>query len=460
VQLKAYLNKASLLFSSATFLVLFVSGEMGIYSTVAVSLWVWHLMQFFNNSNDSFAFREFFLVLYGMNFLFSPALSYANQGALQREMRIPEDEYFLLAIPGMILLQLGVFLYKGMIFRPDFTLLKISAFLNARVLKFWVVAGIGITFVQRFASSDLAFILYLLSSIRYVGAFGLFILNKKKSLVYLAAVFGIQMFDALVMGMFHDAVMWIIFFGILWIYLVKPKPILKIALFVVGVGLYFILQISKSDYRNAMQSGSSGAGTFVDIIQSNLGEEGGAFNEENYTSSVYRVNQAWIFASTVANMESTGDFQGLNILYLYLEAALLPRFMAPDKLTAGNKEIFNKFSGHVINENTTMALGIFSDGYIAYGRIGVFIFAFAFGCIFSIVFKIVESWAKISPFFILFMLPILHYAVRPDCELQTVLGHLVKGLLIFGVLMLLYKRYFHKQINVLIRTIGKKEPSW
>jgi hypothetical protein len=40
------------------------------------------------------------------------------------------------------------------------------------------------------------------------------------------------------------------------------------------------------------------------------------------------------------------------------------------------------------------------------------------------------------------VLPILNYAVRPDCELQTVINHLSKGLLVFGILVTLTKFNF------------------
>ena len=81
------------------------------------------------------------------------------------------------------------------------------------------------------------------------------------------------------------------------------------------------------------------------------------------------------------------NFQGLTNVNKYLEAAILPRFLAPNKIKAGSQEIFNNFSGHFINEGTAMGLGIFADGYIAYGTWGVYIFGFALGLIFSLTFN-------------------------------------------------------------------------
>jgi Na+-translocating ferredoxin:NAD+ oxidoreductase RnfD subunit len=141
-------------------------------------------------------------------------------------------------------------------------------------------------------------------------------------------------------------------------------------------------------------------------------------------------------------MDRNKNFQGMTNVNKYLEAALLPRFLAPNKIQSGDKEIFNEFSGHTINENTSMGLGIFADGYVAYGATGVYIFAFALGLIFSLTFKLVERWTKVSPFYVLLLLPLLNYAVRPDCELQTTINHLFKGILLFGFLVYLTRKRF------------------
>jgi hypothetical protein len=99
-----------------------------------------------------------------------------------------------------------------------------------------------------------------------------------------------------------------------------------------------------------------------------------------------------------------------------------------------------------------MGLGILADGYIAYGFYGALIFAFALGLIFSIVFNTVEGWSKLSPFFVLFIFPILNYAVRADCETQTIMTHLVKGTLVFGLVIAYYKRRYFKKRQSFLNT--------
>jgi hypothetical protein len=89
-----------------------------------------------------------------------------------------------------------------------------------------------------------------------------------------------------------------------------------------------------------------------------------------------------------------------------------------------------------------MGLGIFADGYVAYGAWGVYIFGFVLGLIFSLTFKLVERWTKVSPFYVLLLLPLLNYAVRPDCEMQTTINHLFKGIFLYSFLVYLTRKRF------------------
>jgi hypothetical protein len=257
-------------------------------------------------------------------------------------------------------------------------------------------------------------------------------------------------------AMFHDIVMWVAFFFIYAIKLYKPSITLKIVLLIIGIFSLITLQFLKSDYRdNVWRNNMAGdISTFRNVFEN--AEAGTILDESAAFSFINRVNQGWIFASTVNNMETTKDFAQSKLIKAYLEAAFLPRVLAPNKLKAGSRELFNEYSGTYIAEGTSMSLGILADGYISYGAFGVYLFAFSFGLAFCIVFKIVENWTEVSPFFFLFIFPILHYAVRPDCETQTLLGHMIKGLLLYGILVWYYKGYFKKRILLLSKEEARK----
>ncbi len=443
-------SKEILLFIIA-FVILY-SFQWDYFSIIAVLLFVRNLYQLIINSNNVIAFREFVLVLFSLNYLLSPVLMYNGLDIYQTiyAMSIPKEEYFSLAIPAIILFQLAMYIMPVKIFSLDFRVLKNQAVQNERTFKQWTIAGVLLRFFAIGIPGELAFVVYLLSSIRFIGAFTLVALNFKKYKVYLLMVFFFEIAASLAQGMFQDSLLWLIFFSLFACRLFKPSLLFKIGIMILGIGFVFLLQLAKGDYRSRTWTGTEEAGisSFSTSIESSTETSSeGLLTTDRISNSLTRVNQGWIFASTVKNMQLTEDYQHWNLVALYLEAAILPRFLAPNKLTSGNRDIFNRYSGRYIGEGTSMGLGILADGYISFGRAGVYIFAFAFGLIFCLIFKVVERWTLISPFFILFIFPILHYACRPDCETQTILGHIVKSIFLFGCFVFYYKRIFLKDVS-------------
>jgi hypothetical protein len=394
-------------------------------------------------SNQKFVFREWALLLYTINYLVAPAITYnLPESQVLYGMKIVSDQYYELALPGFIFLVIGMYILPSTIFSINTKKVDQSATVNKTFLINVAVLGIIMRFAQPFVVGELGFVVYMLAMIRFVAAFALFSIDKKNW--YLTAVvLLLELITSFIAGMYHDAIMWTIFFGMYFMYVSKPS--LQTRLIGAGTLIVFILfiQAIKSVYRSEVWSGEKEA-TLSNVYE--IGSENvtsdNIYSQNNLLGTLNRGNQAWIFASTVDNMDNTKNFQGLSNVNKYLEAAFLPRFLAPDKLKSGDKEIFNEFSGHIINEGTSMGLGIFADGYIAYGAWGVYIFGLVLGLIFALTFKLVERWTKVSPFYVLLLLPLLNYAVRPDCELQTTINHLFKGMLIYGILVYLTRKRF------------------
>ncbi len=389
-------------------------------------------------------FREWALLLYAVNYLLSPAVTYQMESEkISYVMKLASDDYFSLAFPGFMLFAIGMLIIPTRIFKPDFREIAKSTLLNEHFLVQMTLLGFVCNFATSILPKEFAFFVYLLSLVRFVGVFALFASNPRKYRWITLLVLGFEIFVGFRNAMFHDAIMWVIFYGLFHLYVNKPNLSSRLIGAVTLILFVLLIQAFKSDYRNRVWVGGEDASietiSDVGLAKANFETLAG---EDNLLGTLNRGNQAWIFASTVANMDRTKNFQGMNNVNLYLESALLPRFLAPNKITAGNRFIFNEFSGHELQAGTSMGLGIFADGYIAYGKVGVYIFTFVLGLLFALTFKLVERWSKISLFYVLLILPILNYAVRPDCELQTTINHLVKSILVFGILVHLTKFRF------------------
>lgn len=414
-----------------------------LYQGTAVGIFLTLFYRIIFKSSEQFVFREWALVLYSLNYLIAPSITYQlPEEKVTYGMLIPPDEYFSLALPGFLFFAIGMFILPTKIFKIDYQKVGQSTIVNKDFLFKTTIFGLVLNLSSRFFPGELGFIAYLLSMVRFVGAFALLSIDRK--LWYWSAiVILLELASGFLNGMYHDAIMWVIFFGLFYVYAVKPTFRTKMIGIASAITLILFIQAVKFAYREQVWQGNKEATlTTVAEVGSTKASTDQLLGEENILNTLSRGNQAWIFASTVNNMDQNKNFQGLTNVNKYMEAALLPRFLAPNKLTSGNKEIFNEFSGHTINEGTSMGLGIFADGYIAYGTWGVYLFGFVLGVIFSLTFKLVERWTKVSPFYVLLLLPLLNYAVRPDCEMQTTINHLFKGVLLYGFLVYLTRKRF------------------
>ncbi len=395
-------------------------------------------------SHKIFVFREWTLLLYAMNYLIAPMITYnIAQEKIRYTMKISEDFYFTLALPGFFLFAFGLYLIPTKLFTPSFKQLNKVSSINEKFLLRATIIGIIIRITSQFVSGEFGFVLYMIAMIRFIGSFSLFALNSSKYFILLSIVILFELYLGFSTGLYHDALMWLIFFAVFYVYLIKPSLKFKLIGVFSLIVLILFIQAIKHVYREKTWYGDSEANleTISDVGYENSSSDI-LVGEDNLLGTLNRGNQAWIFASTVNHMDRNKNFQGLNNVYLYVESALLPRFLSPNKIKSGDKEIFNKFSGHTLNDGTAMGLGIFADGYIAYGAMGVYFFGFFFGLIFSLTFKLVEKWTKISPFYVLLIFPILNYAVRPDCELQTTINHISKSIIVFGTLVYLTRNSF------------------
>ncbi|MEY4860934.1 MAG: hypothetical protein RL059_633, partial [Bacteroidota bacterium] len=394
-------------------------------------------------SNDRFVFREWALLLYSLNYLVAPAITYGlDETQIKYIMKIPANYYFSLAFPGFILFAVGMYIIPTNIFRIEPERINQGALLNRFFLIKITVIALVFRLATSFVSSELSFVFYLLGLIRFVSAFALLSIDRK--LWYWSVlVLAIELITGFLAGAYHDALMWLIFFCLYFVYVLKPNITIKFVGLILLITFVLFIQSIKFLYRQEVWEGGKEASlaNVYDVSKKQSSSQI-IIGEDNLLGTLNRGNQAWIFASTVDNMDRNNDFQGMNLVNEYLKAAILPRFLAKDKIKSGDQKIFNEFSGHTVNESTAMGLGIFADGYIAFGKWGVYFFGLALGLIFGFTFKLVERWTKVSPFYVLLLFPLLNYAVRPDCELQTTINHLFKGILVYGFLVYLTKHRF------------------
>jgi hypothetical protein len=383
-----------------------------------------------------------------LQMLLGPTLAFNGLDAYQTNsvfrMKIPEFEYFSYVIPAMILFITGLHITAGKLNGEVLNEKEISKFVDNSGNLPYIFIGIGFisSFVAGFFGSELAFVFTLLSGFKFIGLFMLILGTKRVKTWILVLVYGSIIASTLQKAMFHDLLTWLIMLGAVLAVKYKPSITLKTLGAFGFILLAVVIQQVKGDYRKAAWSGA-GTGAGLESFQNAIDEKeekGSLFSTTSLAKSNLRINQGFIVTNIMNYVPRVVPFSNGEELEEILEAAFLPRIIAPNKLNAGDRTIFTKYSGIPLQRGTSMALSSVGDAYINFGVVGGCIFMFFMGLLFSEVLNGFYRYNKYYPFILLFTPLVFYYPIRPDCELQTSLGHLIKSCFLIYVLLMFWKK--------------------
>lgn len=425
-----------------------------ILSSVAVGIFFYWVTAIFQRSNECLPIKELFLSLYALQYLFGAALTYNGIDEYTPEvyqMKIDKNEYFLFTIPVFLAFTAGFNQYsKRYHLKVNRSQINDWLIQNKQVPYYFIGIGFIAPFFSQYFPSSLSFVLYLLESFKYVGLFVLLLSYQKIKAGLLFIIYGLILVSSFRGGMFHDLLTWLIVLGLILSYRFKPNWQLKLTAISLFLLFTIFIQTIKGGLRE--KTWDEGEAANIELIQQvnaqTSAERGGFFSPENLGPQVNRFNQGWILASAINHVPSKeAHTKGQNTLE-YIFSALLPRVLAPNKLNAGSRELFNKFSGHTIGEGTSMGLGLFADGYIEFGKFGALVYVFLFGLMYGYILNQFYVRSYKFPILIFFIVLAYIYPMRPDCETQTVLGHLFKTILLLAGIFFFYRKTFaFKTVN-------------
>jgi hypothetical protein len=237
---------------------LFIFPEL--YAALAFGLTFSLAVHIFLNSNQSFMFREWALFLYASNYLLSPAITYQlSSEQIMYAMKINSDSYFNLAFPGFLFFSIGMFIIPNNLFKPDLKKVNQASMVNERFLLQTTVVGIFLSLFSDLFPGEIGFFIYLLAMVRFVGAFSLFATNSKKYIGLAILVLLIELFFGFRAGMYHDAIMWVLFFALFYVYISKPTLRVKIIGGFCLITLVLFIQAIKYTYRKQVWEGGKEA---------------------------------------------------------------------------------------------------------------------------------------------------------------------------------------------------------
>lgn len=434
-------------FVGIALLILLAFPGLSWYSYFAILLSIHQFLLLFYSINHILPIRYLFGTLMCLQMFIGPVLAYNGVDEYQYfayKMKVPEAVYFSYVMPAVICFILGLHFSAGRLKGEYIDIDNIKSFVNRLPnLPFWFI-GIGFvsSIIAGFFSSELAFVFYLLGNFKYIGAFLLVLGGKQLKFLTLFIVYGSIIASSLSEGMFHDLLTWLILLGA--ILAIKYKPSIKLKAISCSslILLAVIIQQVKGSYRDATKEGQqAGIETFQKVVDEG-NEKNTLFAYNSLAKSTVRINQGFIITNIMKTVPAQVPFSNGAELMQLIEAAVLPRILAADKLKAGDRTLFTKYTGMNIRAGTSMGLSSVGDAYINFGVVGGCIFMLVLGLLYNKVLKVFDEYGRYYPVLILFTSIVFYYPIRPDCELQTILGHLVKSCFLIYVIFTIWKKYF------------------
>jgi len=229
--------------ANAQYIAFLVGGICGVISLLLGSYWLssigigaffYFFTRFLQESGRDLPIESFILVMSSIQWIIGPVLDYAGYSDHYKYfMYVPEEQYMLLAVPGVIALSLGLYAFHS---RKRQRLITFYAGITRDIinrsqhLPFYLI-GIGFifSFLGDYFPPSLTFPAYILSNIKYIGLIYLLFSDsvKYKSAV-VASAFFLTFLSSLRGAMFHDLLLWFAFIGMYAACILRPSTAKKL----------------------------------------------------------------------------------------------------------------------------------------------------------------------------------------------------------------------------------------
>lgn len=389
---------------------------------------------FLKQLGKSIPILELMLFIAGAQWILGPTIEY-NAPSLHYKyyMYVPQNEYMSYIVPAYILFTLAVLF----VIRPYKNITMPIDVLH-RYEKYGVyifVIGVFFDLIGGQLPGTLGFFAFILSNFKFAGAILLYFSNNKKlrRIFYGALIY--LFISSLRKALFHDLILWSVFFYMFWA--IKYTPSFKsiVITFVAGLLSLTTLQTIKAAYRTQIWNGYSGnklelfAGLMIDAVfvsGNNADELDGDLNN-------VRLNQGWIISAIIDEIPKRQEFLNGETILDAVTATLVPRLFVSDKKEAGGRENFRKFTGLLIEENTSMGISIIGEAYGNFKVFGGIIFMGIWGFLLAKIWIFLLGRCFKNPMLLAFIPLIFLQVIKAETELVVVLNHLVKSaIVVFG----------------------------
>jgi len=401
---------------------------MDLWTTIGVILSGLIALRFISQLGKSLPILELMLFIAAAQWIIGPLIEY-NTPSLHYKyfMYVDQQRYMSYVVPAFGAFALAVLLGISSLKDSTIPLDRLKHFKEYGITIF--VIGVFFDLIGSSLPAGLAFFAFIISNFKFAGAIILFFSDDQrlKPIFYASLVF--LLFRAIQSTMFHDFILWTAFFYMFWALQFKPSRQKIVATLLIGAFSLTTLQTMKYAYRQQVWNGYSGSkielftGLVVDAILLDGADQELLDGELNKV----RLNQGWIISAIIDEMPQRTDFLKGETITDALSAAVLPRFLNPNKTKAGGQENFRRFTGLELGEGTSMGISIIGEAYGNYGKNGGVIFMGIWGLFLSVFWNMVFKKTATNIVLLAFLPLLFLQVIKAETELVVVLNHLVKA---------------------------------
>lgn len=389
---------------------------------------------FLRQLGKSIPILELMLFIAGAQWILGPTIEYISPSFHYKYyMYVPQEVYMSYVVPAYMFFSAAVLLvlkpYRNIRMPID----NLNQYEHYGVTIF--IIGVVFDLIGGFLPGALGFFAFIISNFKFAGAILLYFSKKKMlrrifygALIYLAL-------SSLRKALFHDLILWSVFFYMFWAIKYKPSMRSILITFFAGIISLTTLQTIKAVYRTKIWNGYSGnklelfTGLAIDAVFLN----GNNADELDGDLNNVRLNQGWIISAIMDEIPKRQDYLDGETIKEAVMATIVPRVFSADKKEAGGRENFRKFTGLRIEENTSMGISIIGEAYGNFKIFGGIIFMGIWGFLLAKIWIYLLGRCFRYPMLLAFIPLIFLQVIKAETELVVVLNHLVKSsIVVFG----------------------------
>jgi hypothetical protein len=423
---------------------------MEIWSLIGIVLVLFVFYKFLVRLGNTIPVLELMLLIAGLQWIVGPFIEYSVPGLHYRyKMYVEELQYMEFIVPAYGFFVLGVLVPISKYSKYSIPISYFSEKSKFGLLLLFI--GISSDLLAGYAPGALAFFVYLLSNFKFAGAIILFFSKERKLRIVFYLTILYLFYNSLQNALFHDFVLWGVFFYMFWAIKYKPKLSNILAIILLGILFLITLQTVKAAYRSQVWSGYSGnkVELFLSLIVESIFTNGlfEEVNEDQIGTNV-RLNQGWIISSVMDNIPENQEYLGGETIADAIVSSIFPRFLIPDKEVAGGQKNFMRFTGLNLEAGTSMGISIIGESYGNFGLYFGVLFMFIWGLFLASIWSRLYSFILKNIVYICFIPLIFLQVIKAETELVVVLNHLIKSLIVVILFIFIYKQYLNRKFII------------